>query len=280
MPAWDRSRPWRGAADRPEPHVGRAARTDSAPPRLRGVLLAVALMLPALGRVGRGALLTLLRLRWSFAVPIAVGWRSRLALEPSAGAPGVRWRRRARSKRARVSAGVAIGVLWPFWLVLAGVAGCGQARAGTPCADAWRARRTRTGADARPARASRSRRRRQARQHPVGERGTLMGQTRAGEPVLVGALRAHAMIVGGSGAGKTTTAQVLLEGEVAGGRGFVILDGKGGRELPAAARPLSRRPARRQRRPASSAPRSGAVGVQESRAAASTVTTVASSTRG
>lgn len=125
-------------------------------------------------------------------------------------------------------------VLWPWWLA-----------AVAPVAIAlrlWLDRRDRLHggfAERRVAAAlgpvrllGRARRRWSARRAPDSSEGTVLGRTRGGEPVRVATLRAHGMIVGGSGSGKTTTASVLLGGEVAAGRGFVILDGKGGRSLP------------------------------------------------
>lgn len=65
--------------------------------------------------------------------------------------------------------------------------------------------------------------------------GFLLGADDRGRPLRIPSLRAHCTIVGGSDSGKTNTAIVMLEAHVAGGGGFVILDGKGGRELPHAA---------------------------------------------
>jgi hypothetical protein len=69
----------------------------------------------------------------------------------------------------------------------------------------------------------------------------VLGRDGRGHPLLVPSLRAHAMIVGGSDTGKTTTAARLIDGEIANGRGCVILDGKGGRHLPYVALALARR---------------------------------------
>jgi hypothetical protein len=79
-------------------------------------------------------------------------------------------------------------------------------------------------------------RRDDAAQGPHADRGgVLLGHDLRGASVRLPTLKAHATIVGGSNSGKTNTATVLLEGHVAQGSGFVILDGKGGRELPSAA---------------------------------------------
>jgi len=76
---------------------------------------------------------------------------------------------------------------------------------------------------------------------PYGAQGVLLGSDERGAPVRVPELVAHATIVGASNSGKTNTAEVLLEAHVAAGRGFVILDGKGGRDLPRAALALAAR---------------------------------------
>lgn len=73
------------------------------------------------------------------------------------------------------------------------------------------------------------------------EHGVLLGIGARGRPTHVPPLVAHALIVGGSNTGKTNTAEVLLEGHVAAGSGFLILDGKGGSALPRAAVELGRR---------------------------------------
>jgi hypothetical protein len=78
-------------------------------------------------------------------------------------------------------------------------------------------------------------RRRTAREReagPLTHEGVLLGADPRGEPVRIPQLQAHATIVGGSNSGKTNTAEVLLEAQVLTGGGFVVLDGKGGRDLP------------------------------------------------
>jgi hypothetical protein len=66
-----------------------------------------------------------------------------------------------------------------------------------------------------------------------GDTGILVGHDHVHRrPIRVPLMQAHGTIVGGSNTGKTNTAEVLLEGAVAAGCGFVILDGKGGRDLP------------------------------------------------
>jgi len=62
--------------------------------------------------------------------------------------------------------------------------------------------------------------------------GVLVGCDEVGRAVRLPMPAAHVTIVGGSDSGKTNTAAVLLEAQVAGGGGFVVLDGKGGRDLP------------------------------------------------
>jgi hypothetical protein len=76
---------------------------------------------------------------------------------------------------------------------------------------------------------------------PLTRDGVLLGVDHRGAPVRVPQLQAHCTIVGGSNSGKTNTAAVLLEAQVAGGGGFVVLDGKGGRDLPRAALALGAR---------------------------------------
>jgi len=76
---------------------------------------------------------------------------------------------------------------------------------------------------------------------PLTAAGVLLGADHRGRPVRIPVLRAHATIVGGSNSGKTHTATVLLEAQAAGGGGFVVLDGKGGRDLPRAALALGAR---------------------------------------
>jgi hypothetical protein len=74
------------------------------------------------------------------------------------------------------------------------------------------------------------------------QHGLLLGHDAAhGRPFRVPLLHAHATIVGGSNTGKTNTAEVLLEGTVAAGGSFVILDGKGGRDLARSACALGER---------------------------------------
>ncbi|RKQ90473.1 TraM-binding TraD/TraG-like protein [Solirubrobacter pauli] len=65
-----------------------------------------------------------------------------------------------------------------------------------------------------------------------------------GRPFRVPLPQAHATIVGGSNTGKTNTAEILLEGAAAAGGSFVILDGKGGRDLARSAYVLGERYAR------------------------------------
>ena len=162
---------------------------------------------------------------------------------PLALAPGERARGGASAGRRvldgeRVDAvGVVGGCCGRSGLLIAGVVRGGrQALARAPRRGCTAARRSSASSSASSGR-SRDRRARapapaRARAPLGASRGALLGLSRRGEPVRVAPLRTHAMIVGGSGSGKTTTAEVLLEGEVAAGRGFVILDGKGGRALP------------------------------------------------
>jgi hypothetical protein len=80
----------------------------------------------------------------------------------------------------------------------------------------------------------------EGRYQPGG--GVLLGHDlKHRRPTRVPLLKAHATIVGGSNTGKTNTAEVLLEGTVAAGGSFVILDGKGGRDLAYTALALGER---------------------------------------
>jgi conjugal transfer pilus assembly protein TraD len=80
----------------------------------------------------------------------------------------------------------------------------------------------------------------EGRYSPTG--GVLLGHDIAHRrPTRIPLLKAHATIVGGSNTGKTNTAEVLLEGTVAAGGSFVILDGKGGRDLAYTALALGER---------------------------------------
>lgn len=76
---------------------------------------------------------------------------------------------------------------------------------------------------------------------PLTAEGVLLGVDHRGAPIRVPQLQAHATIVGASNSGKTNTAKVLLEAQAAGGGGFVVLDGKGGRDLPRTALALGAR---------------------------------------
>jgi conjugal transfer pilus assembly protein TraD len=89
-------------------------------------------------------------------------------------------------------------------------------------------------------RITRARAREEAR-GPLTDDGILFGVDHRGAPLRVPQLQAHATIVGASNSGKTNTAVVLLEAQAAGGGGFVVLDGKGGRDLPQAALALGAR---------------------------------------
>ncbi len=82
---------------------------------------------------------------------------------------------------------------------------------------------------------------REAGRGPLTADGVLLGTDHRGAPIRIPELTAHATIVGGSNSGKTHTAKVLLEGHVAGGAGFVVLDGKGGTDLPRLALALGAR---------------------------------------
>jgi hypothetical protein len=135
-------------------------------------------------------------------------------------------------------------LLWPFWLA-----------AVSPIAarwKAWRDHRARLQGGHAERNASHQlgpvawlrRRRRNAAIEaagPVSPEGVYLGVDEHGDAALVPPLLAHATIVGGSGTGKTNTAEVLLEAHVADGAGFVVLDGKGGRSLARTALQLGAR---------------------------------------
>jgi hypothetical protein len=135
-------------------------------------------------------------------------------------------------------------LLWPFWLA-----------AVSPIAarwKAWRDHRARLqggGAERNanhqlgPVAWFRRRRRNAAIEAagPVSPAGVYLGVDEHGDATVVPPLLAHATIVGGSGTGKTNTAEVLLEAHVADGAGFVVLDGKGGRSLARTALELGAR---------------------------------------
>ena len=82
---------------------------------------------------------------------------------------------------------------------------------------------------------------------PLTQDGMLLGHDHQGRPIRIPELVAHATIVGGSNSGKTNTAEVLLSAHVQGGGGFVVLDGKGGRDLARTAVALGKQHGRRVR---------------------------------
>jgi len=208
-----------------QPAVGRAA-----------VLVAAAVALGVLPALVAGAVAAeLLRgrgLRWTWwPLPAAAGALAG-ALIVAAHAPAL-GQRVAGGETDAVLGGllVALGGLW-----LAGVPGAALGW------HLWRDRRDRLhgGGAERAARAARGpmdvvrARRAGARERATGRRsqdGVLLGTDVAGRPLRLPMPRAHVTIVGGSNSGKTNTAALLLEAQAAGG-GFVVLDGKGGLELP------------------------------------------------
>ena len=177
------------------------------------------------------------RLRWTWTVPLLL---PALAAMPSASARVIA---NVPGGRATHLASSAL----PLWLCLTPVFAAGW--------KLYRDRRDRLHGgeveqavnEARgPVEASRLRRAR-AREYaggPLTDDGILLGLDRRGATVRVPRLQAHATIVGGSNSGKTNTAEVLLEAQVAGDGGFIVLDGKGGRDLPRAALQLGARSGR------------------------------------
>lgn len=206
-------------------------------------LLAVAAAPAIVAGVGVAELLRRRRLRWTWTLPpLAAASAAALVVAP---------------RSARAVAHVAAGAMTdprqapafllaaiPLWLCLVPVT-----------AAAWKLYRDRRdrlhgGDDERavadaigPVELLRLRRAR-AREYaacPLTSDGILLGVDHRGAPVRVPQLQAHCTIVGGSNSGKTNTAEVLLEAQVAGGGGFVVLDGKGARDLPQAALALGAR---------------------------------------
>ena len=208
-----------------------------------GAVLALAVAPGLLAGLAAGALLRRRGLRFGWAllgVPgaLALGWFTLpQVVDDLAGfAEGA----------SRGEAGLVDGlaVAWPAWVALAPPAAAGWMF--------WREHRDRLrGGHAAETLALRHgpwqalQRRRHNAQH--GDNGihsadgVAVGLDERGWQARVPILQAHATIVGGSNTGKTNTAAVLLEGHVAGGAGFLILDGKGGRDLPRAALELGRR---------------------------------------
>jgi hypothetical protein len=181
-------------------------------------------------------------LRWTWTLPLLP-----LTLPLAVDAGGRGRALSAAAQRTAHGAGVSslLSALVPFWLAV------------VPLAALWwklrRDRRDRLHGGAREARATRSigpvqlfRRVRRRRRHLAAgayteDGGALLGLDENGEPVRVPLLVAHAAVVGGSNTGKTNTCATLLEAHVAAGAGFVIADGKGGRDLPRTAVELGAR---------------------------------------
>jgi conjugal transfer pilus assembly protein TraD len=203
-------------------------------------VVAVALAPAVVAGALAGEALRAARLRWTWAAVTLP-----LVGLPLALAPNGRWQALEASihvlrERPLLAARAAV----PFWLALAPVVAC-----------AWKLSRDRRdryhgGEHERravdavgPLTALRrwSRRRTARRAGPRTSAGIYVGLDVHGEPVYSPPLIAHATIVGGSNTGKTNTLAVLLEGEAVAGRGFVIADGKGGRDLPRVALELGRR---------------------------------------
>jgi len=183
------------------------------------------------------------RLRWTWplvALP-AVAVAVLLRLDATVANLEVAWH---AVQQPRVPMAEMVAALWPWWLalgivtavayklrldrrdVLHGGSAEERARATQGPWQLWRLRRAR---------------RREDEAGAYSDGGILLGASSQGRPVRIARLVAHACIVGGSNTGKTNTAEVLLEGTVAAGGGFVILDGKGGRDLAYTALELARR---------------------------------------
>jgi Type IV secretion-system coupling protein DNA-binding domain len=181
------------------------------------------------------------RLRFTWALPATAVLAVPLILAPGHTLPAVVAVARD-VPHGQLSLAATVASLWGWWLPLAGLV------AGVVGARLDRRDRLHGGQAERRARAALGpaglATRTLARRRAITVRDPaqiVLGRDARGHPVLVPSLRAHAMIVGGSDTGKTTTAARLIDGEIANGRGCVILDGKGGRHLPYVALALARR---------------------------------------
>lgn len=179
-------------------------------------------------------------LRWTWWVtPAALGALALALLPPD---PSVTLRAAEQG-----DAHAAAAALAPLWVGVAPWAALGWGL--------WRARRARLHGGERERRAAAARgplaltrdlrlSRAEADAGRLSGAGVLLGRDDAGRAVRVPMPRAHVTIVGASNSGKTNTAALLLEAQAASG-GFVVLDGKGGRELPELAVRLGARHRRR-----------------------------------
>ena len=212
-----------------------------------GAVAALSLLLaPGLvAGVAAGELLRRRGLRWTWAlVPAAITLASAFIVVPTA-IRAVTTAAAVHGQRPMLAVLIAAAPLWPLVAAPAALTYM-----------LWRNRRDRLrgGATEHAAAAARGPlqlravRRAAARAERDGPRtadGLLLGHDAHGAPIRIPALKAHGTIVGGSNSGKTNTAEVLLEAHVAGGGGFVVLDGKGGRDLPRLAVELAARHGRR-----------------------------------
>jgi hypothetical protein len=225
--------------DRPAAPSGLA----DAVPAVAGAVLALLLAPGLAGGVALAELLRRHRLAWSWTLMAGAVTSPVVLVAAPAAAHGLRDALAAGSGQL-ASPRALCGLLWPFWLALvAPTAGVWKA---------WRDHRSRI-QGGRAEELVRDplgpvewwRKRRQAAAQlaagPIAAGGVLLGADDRGNVVRLPALAAHAAIVGGSNTGKTNTAEVLLEGHVADGAGFVVLDGKGGRALARAAVQLGAR---------------------------------------
>lgn len=213
----------------------------TAVPLLVGGLAGVLLLPGLVAGVAAAEGLRARRLAWTWALaacPLAIA----LLVADGPGAAGRIHALAGAIDTGHVSAALVLRAGWLPWLVCAPVA----------CL-VWRLRRDRRdrlhGGQAErkvalargPLQAAATRRAwREARTTGLlGERGILLGTDEHGAPVRVPRPRTHVTIVGASGSGKTTTARLLLAAQAQAGGGVVVLDGKGGRDLPRAALELA-----------------------------------------
>ena len=226
-------------AQRPGGARGGRPTRDSLPTLFAG--LAALALLPGLAAgVVAGELLRRHRLAWTWALLACL-----TAVPPGVllGAAGL-GRIEVLGHADRLELAALVGALWLPWLLAA-----------PPTALWWKLRRDRrdrlhggrAGRAVERARGPltlltiRHARRRAGRDGVLAPDGILLGRDERGLPVRVARPRAHVTIVGASGSGKTTTAKLLLAAQCAAGGGLVVLDGKGGHDLPRAALRLAER---------------------------------------
>jgi hypothetical protein len=197
---------------------------------LAGGLLALALAPGLLAGVAAGEVLRRRRLRWTWMLAAGIGVAPVIVLLGPAA-----WSRLIAVPDKGVMLGAVVAAGWLPWL------------AATPVAGSWwmlrAARRDRLHGGHAAQRlvlargpvelAGTALARRQAQRAGVldGDR-ILLGVDARDRPARVLRPHAHVTIVGASNSGKTTTAKLLLTAHVQAGGAVVVLDGKGGHDLP------------------------------------------------